>query len=632
LADNTPARRRSKAVEKRSTGGTKILPDVSALGLEEIGTETNLPYSTSYNPSSNGTGRTLVEQWRDQSEEQGPTVRQLQTMRRMDGQARALYRLLTLPIRSALSTSSFVPEDDGEEEQEFIDAVFNTPPESGGMTVTFHRFVSQMLQALFDGFAAFEKVYWTPSDGPLQGKVTLQKLAHRPSETVTFISDDHGGFAGFRQRAYNMGKAIDVFIPKEYAFYYAAQEEERKYYGVSFFQSAFYHYDKKVKMYFIAHLAAQRAAVGTRVGTVPINATTAAKREFLGSLSNLSVAQWMAVPDGFKVEILREAGGFSYLDYINHHNSQMSKSVLAGFFDKDQGAGSGDASLVNFAQPGDEMFNLMLRAIMDDLANQINHYIIPPLVDLNFKSGKYPKFVWGKLTDEQRAGIAATFSAVLAAKSDDITPEFVRKLEEHVAEEYGLEIDYEEIEKRQQEQQAVQAQQFGPDGQPVEPEIGPDGQPVQTPPSPDGTPPQGGAPGAPAPSGAAPAGGAPAAPAPTPPDPNAVSEPDLTDPNVLAEEQAEDDGQIAMPGEDWDLDDFEAMVHDSAAPDTEEDDESDVALSMPGTQDDWGLDDFEAMAFDAAEPGDDEGVTLSVEDQMLDMASDMLALARKSNS
>ena len=57
----------------------------------------------------------------------------------------------------------------------------------------------------------------------------------------------------------------------------AAQEEERKFYGISFFQSAFYHYDKKVKLYYTAHLAAQRAAVGTRVGTVPQQATKAAK-------------------------------------------------------------------------------------------------------------------------------------------------------------------------------------------------------------------------------------------------------------------------------------------------------------------------------------------------------------------
>jgi hypothetical protein len=653
-----------------------MLPPVSELGLE-IGTDSNLPYSTPYNPVTTGTAKTskerLVEQWKDTSEEQGPSVRMLQTMRRMDGQARALYRLMTLPIRSAVNTCTFVPAEDGDEEAEFIESVFTTPPESGGMEITLHRFISQVLQGLFDGFSAFEKVFWSPSEGPLAGKITLKKLAHRPSESVSFVSTDHGDFAGFRQRAYNMGRAIDVFIPKEYAFYYAAQEEERKFYGVSFFQSAFYHYDKKVKMYFIAHLAAQRAAVGTRVGTVPTNATKQAKQEFLSSLGNLSVAQWMAVPDGFKVEILREAGGFSYLEYINHHNSQMSKSVLAGFFDENQGGGPSDASLVNFAQPGDEMFVLMLRAVMDDIANQINHYIIPQLVDLNFKGGKYPKFTWGKLTDEQRAGIASTFNSVLTAKAAQITPEFVRALEEHVADEYGLEIDYEDVEKREEQEFSAAAAQAAaisgaaptdPNSPPVDPNADPDADPDADPTAPPAVPTDGstpvpatGTPGAP-PTGTPglPRQGAlgnsqglpgtsPAAvdslPAPGAPTPRT----DAPEPSPLGAEGGEQDGGVVeMPGspEDWNLDDFESMALDSAAPDSDdpEDDENQNAteLTMPGDPDGWGLDDFESMAIDASAPdesdpeADDVSLTddLDITEQMLDMASDMLALARES--
>ena len=127
MADNTPAprgRRRSREIEKsskNSEASTTILPAVTELGLE-IGSDANLPYSTPYNPAANGTGKNLVEQYRDQSEEQGPSVRQLQTMRRMDGQARALYRLTTLPIRSALSSCTFVPAEGGEAEAEFIEA------------------------------------------------------------------------------------------------------------------------------------------------------------------------------------------------------------------------------------------------------------------------------------------------------------------------------------------------------------------------------------------------------------------------------------------------------------------------------------------------------------------------------
>lgn len=455
----------AKAEDKKSEDAAPTIDEVPTnkeLGIE-IGVEQNLPFTTPFYSEEYKKKKAnddLNELLKDGWEDYGPSISQLVAMRRLDGQARALYRLLTLPIRAALSKSTFVPADGGEAEAEFIDHVFNLPPEQGGMSVTFHRFMSQLLQGLFDGFAPFEQVYWQPTYGPLAGKYTLQKLAYRPADTVTFVVDNLGHFEGFRQRASVNGKAIDVWIPRDRAFYYAAQEEERKFYGVSFFQSAFYHYDKKIKMYYIAHLAAQRVAVGTRVGTFPLQATTAQRTEFSGNLSNLSLAQWMTVPEGFKVELLKDSGTFPFLDYINHHNSQMSKSILAQFFDKESGGGSGDAKLVSFGQPGDEMFMLMLHAIMDDIAASINHYIIPRLIDWNFPGGKYPTFQWAALSDDQKSIIFDSFDKLsTAGQSATVTPEFIRELEKHMAKEMGLEIDYDEIEREEEEEKAALEEQ-----------------------------------------------------------------------------------------------------------------------------------------------------------------------------
>lgn len=475
----------------------KETPDDARLGVE-LGVDSNLAFVTPFNPGAFGlaksTDEELHEVLHEEGNDLGPTIRQLAIMRRQDGQARALYRLLTLPIRAALTGATFTASEGGDEEKEFIEAVFNTPSEQGGMTVTFHHFMAQLLLGLFDGFAAFEKVIWMPEYGPLKGKYTLKKLAYRPADTITFVTDKNGGFAGLRQRAYNGGRVTDVYIEPDYSFYYAAQEEERKFYGVSFFQSAFYHYDKKVKLYFTAHLAAQRAAVGTRVGTHPANASTLQKREFAQSMANLAFAQYMMQPDGFKVEVLKEGGSFDFLNLINHHNSQMSKSILAGFFDKDQGAGQGDGSLVNFAQPGDDMFILMLRAIMDDIASSINHFIIPQLVDYNFEGGKYPEFTWGKLTDEQKSAINSLFDklATTAAQSQGVTPEFMRALEEEMAEELGLDIDYDEVDARIAEEQQLQQQQFGAGA------VDDQGNPIPQDPNNPTPPPAGGNPAAPA--------------------------------------------------------------------------------------------------------------------------------------
>lgn len=437
----------SVATDKKKSKGTQeeVLTDIES-GLDQS-MEYTLPVDSSgYDERGKKANATDLREIPRNGffEADRPSVRQLSAMRRTDGQARALYRLITLPLRAALEGSKFNAVDGGEEEAAFINDALLTSIENGGMSVTFHRFMAQLLLALFDGYAVFEKVFWVPEKGPLKGKVTLRKLAYRPAETVTFLADDHGGFAGFKQTFRSHKGEESTIVPVPYSFYYAAQEEERKFYGVSYFESAFYHYDKKVRLYFTSHLAAQRAAVPTRFGSYPSNAPKTQKDEFNSQLSSLSMAQWMSAPEGWKVELLREGGSFDFLGYINHHNNQMSKSILAGFFDKDTGAGKNEGSFVNFVTPGQDMFMLMLRAIQDEIASQINHYIIPQLIDLNFKSEKYPKFEWGNLTDQQKEAVAATFDK-LVTNPQNITPEFIRELEKKVAEELSLEIDYSEI-------------------------------------------------------------------------------------------------------------------------------------------------------------------------------------------
>ncbi len=390
------------------------------------------------------------------------TVKQLIAMRKTDGQARALYRLITLPIRAALKTATFVPEnhvDGGEEEAAFIEQMFTLPSNAGGMTVPFQRFISQMLMAVFEGFAAFELVYWSPKTGPLKGKWTLKKAAHRPAETLTFLVDDNSEFAGLRQRCMYQGREIDETLPPEHTVYWAANEEERPFYGQSYFQAAWYHWDKKFKLYTIAHIAAQRAAVGTRIGKLPSNPQREEKAAFAKALADLGVAQYMTIPDNYSVESLKESSGFDFLAYINHHNSQMSKSVLAAFFDKEQGGGDA-GKLVDFGTQSDALFMLMLQTIMSEIEEVINQQIIPRFIDWNFDSGKYPQFQFGSLSQEQKSAILDLFK-VLAVGGQSLTvrPEFVHELEKQVAEEFGLEIDWETVEEQMEEEKELARQQ-----------------------------------------------------------------------------------------------------------------------------------------------------------------------------
>jgi hypothetical protein len=398
-----------------------------------------LPFSTPYRDS--------WELFRDDP----ISVRQLISMRRRDGQARALYRLLTKPLLSAMKNADVVPADGtvgGVKEAQFCKDLLFAPRAQGGMEFPFDRFVKQMLLALFNGFSAWEMVYWQPKTGPHKGKWTLRTLDWRPSETLTFLLDGQGRWNGFRQRTFFQGRTIDVKIAKETALYYAHEEAERPFYGVSMFESAFYHYDKKEKLYYIAHLAAQRAAVGLRVGTMVPNAPVADKENFIRALAQLGLAQYIALPTAdWTVQTLNEAAArFDFLGLINHHNSQMSKSVLAQWFDNEQGGGQGDSTLVDFGKQDDVTFFLMLDGILEEMARVITDHIFPRFVDWNFGSGLYPQFKWGPLTEEAKSAIKDTFiKLATAGQQANVTPEFMLELEQREATDFGFDIDYDKI-------------------------------------------------------------------------------------------------------------------------------------------------------------------------------------------
>jgi hypothetical protein len=464
-----------------------------------VGVPYYLPFSTPYRDS--------WQVFRDDP----VSVRQLISMRRQDGQARALFRLLTMPILAALKNADVIPvggQEGGTEEAQFAKDLLLAPPPMGGMTHTFTRFVKQMLLGLFNGFSAWELVYWVPKTGPNKGKITLRKIDWRPSETLTFLLDGQGEFNGFRQRTFFQGRTIDVKIPKETSLYYANDEAERPFYGVSMFESAFFSYDKKVKLYYITHLAAQRSACGLRVGTMKPNPSAQDKNNFVKALADLGLAQYIVLPDAdWTVNNLKEEGNFDFLGLINHHNSQMSKSVLAQWFDDAQGAGTGDSALVDFGKQDDATFLMMLDGILGEMAEVINHHLLPRFIDWNFGSEKYPQFKWGELTAEQKAAIQDTFDKLaVAGQTANVTPEFMLELEQRMADDLGLDIDYDKIKAEREKQQKLMAQQAKAQAQMMQ-----QGQPVGAGSS---VGPQGGPPGAGGAPGGAPPGGVPAPPSP----------------------------------------------------------------------------------------------------------------------
>lgn len=446
--------------------------------------------------------------WTDWAPEEGSslvnskaivTIDQIVDMRRRDGQARALVQLITLPLLLSLQTGEWIEPEGGKatKEVEFANMMWTTPSYGGGMTVPSTKLIRQIMLFLVDGFSSFEIVRQIPKFGPLKGKITLRKLAYRDPRTITFKVDDNGGYNGFRQVAQTPdGRVRDVWIRPRKSVTFTHQDEQNPYYGVSILESAYPHFDAKRKLYYIAHLAAQFAAIAARVGEVPHGARLTEIAAFRKALANLAFNGSMVAPPGYKVTPFNGHTGFDFLKLIEHHNVQMSKSILASFFDADQrpvliANGDSEASI--------DLFLLCLESIANDIADTLTRHVMPQFIDFNFHSRVYPVFRPGQMSDTAREAIRNMFQTVVTAGILNSTPEFVREMEKKVTDQFGLDIDYDEIAKREKEaaEQRAAAEQEnadiqgagGPQSPPGGDQPGPPSGPPSGPPEGSGGPP-----------------------------------------------------------------------------------------------------------------------------------------------
>lgn len=393
------------------------------------------------------------------------SLEKLVNMRRTDGQARFLSNLMTLPIKLALQQGQWIapPGGDAEEEVEFANLMWSASPAQGGMTTSSSHVISQMLLAITDGHAPFELVTHVPNKGPLKGKWTLRKMAYRDPRTTTLLQDSRGGYAGFRQQilvpkdANGFGGFKDVSLSPKKTALFTVNDHENPLYGVSYFESSYPHYESKMKWYYMSEMAGQFAAVPGRIGTVPKGAKPNDVVAFKRALENFYFNTSMIMKDGYAVTPFNNASAFDFLKYIDHCNSMMSKSVLAAFADGDQRT----VLIENSTQDASaDLFLLAAETIANNFADVLTNHVMPKYISANFKStDKFPIFKPGPLSDSARRKIESIFEKVAVSGILNTTPEFVRELEKHVSRDLGLDVDYEDIEAREEEAAIQQAEQ-----------------------------------------------------------------------------------------------------------------------------------------------------------------------------
>lgn len=367
---------------------------------------------------------------------------QLVFMTKNDGQAKGILNAIKYPVRMA--RPKIKAEEGGEAEAEFISTNLLKPPANGGMSTPLRGIVSRMALAVRDGHKIFEKVFKYQD-----GKVWLKKLAYRSNETTKFKYDKHGEINGAKQKTSFQGREIDVGWGAEKIAYFIYNAEENPYLGESDFYPVFYHYDKKHKLYAIAHIAYQLNAVPIRVGSHPRNIGVDDLKAFREALKALGTSVAMTHTEDCTVEAFESKRNLrEFLPLLQHHDRMMAISFLTSFMNVgDTSSGQG-----NLSNDQSNLFLMSIMSLLEEIAQVFNLQIIPQLIDWNFGTKKYPTLEFTPFSDTLRSAVMTTFNNLLMARFPQISSEFALAMEEAVSEELGLDMDYDAIRERMEKE------------------------------------------------------------------------------------------------------------------------------------------------------------------------------------
>lgn len=346
-----------------------------------------------------------------------------------DGTVQALYSTIVMPLLG--SNWTIDPDDDTPEaikQTEQVEEWLRTPPHKGGMSTPMDLVLAQMMRGVLEGYSGFEKVLDIKD-----GYVVFRKIAWRDPTTITMKTDGRGGFNGFVQRAYVDNKFDQVTIPLERAYLYTYGKEFNHLKGRSAFTSAYYHYDKKRRLYYLIEQQAQSDALKIKV----VKATDKKNQDEIDAtveaVDELGFKATVGLPAGYDLDTLNSQQGMDLLPIVEHHNAEMARSVLAMFILLGTGSKTGSYSL---SQDQSDFFIQALMSIRKSLESHITTYLIPDLYAYNFEKPAYGTFKFEDLTDSTIELLKQTF--IKLTEKDRLPQDVIDGVVQKVADKLGI--------------------------------------------------------------------------------------------------------------------------------------------------------------------------------------------------
>ena len=367
----------------------------------------------------------------------------LNKMMRIDGEISGLYRILSTPLRGS-NIQVKESHSRAKREANFIREVLLEPYANGGMVIPLHTVLATIMRMLIDGWAPHE-IVWEIKNG----QVRVEKIEYRPVHSIKPKIDEKNNLIGYKQDLTRVKKNFadpqakrEIDIPADKVMHFVNGPEWNYIFGRSIFTQAYYHFEKKHKLYYVSHLAAQINALRLRRLKIPTERENK-KDEYVKEVAKLGFNSTIALPDDVELELLDV--GNNYVDItplIQHHDAQAAKSVLAQVIDLGV---EGRTGSFNLSDTHLDVFLVNLELIATYIAEVFNTVLIPKLIDWNFGTGNYPRVQFQPFDRLVKASLFEIYTRVSSSASLNISPELLVELEKTVADTLGLDMDYDEI-------------------------------------------------------------------------------------------------------------------------------------------------------------------------------------------
>lgn len=328
-------------------------------------------------------------------------------MRKSDGTVAAAVKACSLPIRRA---KWFIkPASEEKADIEIADFVRYALFEA--QSIKWNDILRQSLLMLPLGVMVFEKVYKVASFNG-KDRVLWDKFAPRlPKSIQAWETTDKK--PGIQQRTVSGGLAS---IPMEKLIVLVNDREGDNWWGSSILRAPYKHWYIKNTLYKIDAIAAERQGLGVPKVKLPEGFSEEDRAKAETILKNLRANEhaYIIEPHDYEITFMDMMAKTTrdVTESINHHNREITKSVLAQFLE----LGSTDSGSRALSTDQTDMFLQSEEAAANTLVDAFN-VAIQEIVNLNFDgTERYPELAYTGITRTNVANLASAYQTLTTAK------------------------------------------------------------------------------------------------------------------------------------------------------------------------------------------------------------------------